>query len=692
MEAINLIQPDLYINRELSLLEFNRRVLAQANDANVPLLERLKFLCIFNANLDEFFEIRVAGLKHLVAIDNLPSSADGMTPTEILKSITRITRKLVKEQYDILNNEILPALAKERIYFLPQNKWDETQADWIKQYFRNEIMPLVSPVALDPAHPMPRLVNKSLNFIVSLEGKDAFGRDTPLAIVHAPRALPRLIRIPAESSKKGRNYVFLNDIMSAHAHELFAGMQVKGCYQFRLTRNSDLLLDDKAADDLAWELKNKLSTRPYGTAVRLEIAADCPEIIVDFLLTKHNLTQEALYAVDGPVNLSRYIKLYDDITRPELKYPVFTPGIPLKPKQSRDLFDTLGKQDVLLHHPYQSFNLVIEFLKQAANDPNVLAIKQTLYRTGPESLIVRGLIEAARAGKEVTAVIELRARFDEESNIELANRLQEAGVLVVYGVMDFKTHAKLMLIVRREDGKLRRYCHLGTGNYHAGTARVYTDYGLLTADLDITHDVQNLFQQLTGMGKVLKLKKLWQAPFTLFKNLTEAIEQEANNARNGKKAHIMIKINGLTDPKIIQALYSASQAGVKINLIVRGICCLRPGVVGVSENIIVRSIIGRFLEHERVYYFYNNGNEKIYCASADWMERSFYKRVEVCFPIEDKQLAKAVKKQSLLLALADNCQSWELQADGSYKRIAHKNKKSRAVQLKLLKKLAAQIN
>lgn len=686
--AINLNHPDYYINRELSLLEFNRRVLAQASDPNLPLLERLKFLCIFNANLDEFFEIRIAGLKQLVAIDDLQIGSDGLTPAEALKSITKITRHLVNEQYHILNNELLPALAKEKIHFLPQAKWDEAQADWIKQYFRNEIMPIVSPVALDPAHPMPRLVNKSLNFIVSLEGKDAFGRDTPLAIVHAPRALPRLIPIPNELGKKGHNYVFLSDIMAARAHELFAGMQVTGCYQFRLTRNSDLLLDDKAAEDLAWVVKNKLSTRPYGTAVRLEIAANCPTAIIEFLLKKHNLTHDALYAVDGPVNLSRHIKLYDDINRPELKYAPFTPGIPLKTKQLRDLFATVSKQDILLHHPYQSFNLVIELLKQAAADPHVLAIKQTLYRTGPDSLIVRGLIEAARAGKEVTAVIELRARFDEESNIALANKLQEAGVLVVYGVMDFKTHCKLMLIVRRENGELRRYCHLGTGNYHAGTARVYTDYGLITANADITHDVQNVFQQLTGMGKVLKLKKLWQAPFTLFKNLIEHIEQEADNARRGKKAHIMIKINGLTDPKIIQALYMASQAGVKIDLIVRGVCCLRPGVAGISENISVRSIIGRFLEHERVYYFYNNGNEKIYCSSADWMERNFYKRVEVCFLIEDKQLAKAVKKQSLLLSLADNCQSWQLKSDGTYQKNRPKLIKARSVQQKLLKKLA----
>ncbi len=684
MDAMSLGRSELYINRELSLLEFNRRVLAQARDTTVPLLERLKFLCIFNANLDEFFEIRVAGLKQLAAISPEQTGNDGFLPTAVLKNITKITRQLVKEQYDILNNELLPALAKEKIYFLPQNKWEAAQTDWIKHYFRNEIMPLVSPVALDPAHPMPRLVNKSLNFIVSLEGKDAFGRDTSLAIVHAPRALPRLIRLPSEFFKKGHYYIFLSDIMAAYAHELFAGMQVQGCYQFRLTRNSDLLLDDKAADDLAWVVKNKLSMRPFGTAVRLEISANCPQDMVDFLLKKHSLTRDALYAVHGPVNLSRYIKLYDDIDNPELKYTPLTPSIPLKPKQLRDLFNTISKQDVLLHHPYQSFNLVIEFLKQAALDPSVLAIKQTLYRTGSESLMVQELIAAARAGKEVTAVIELRARFDEESNIELANLLQEAGVLVVYGVMDFKTHCKMMLIIRREDGELKRYCHLGTGNYHAGTARIYTDYGLLTADADIAQDVQNVFQQLTGMGKVLKLKKLWQAPFTLFKNLVEHIEQEATNARNGKKAHIMIKINGLTDPKIIQALYSASQAGVTINLIVRGICCLRPGIPEVSNNITVISIVGRFLEHERVYYFYNNGNEKIYCSSADWMERNFYKRVEVCFPIEDKALAKAVKRQSLLLALADNCQSWELQSDGSYRLNKPLAKHLRSLQQRLI--------
>jgi polyphosphate kinase len=665
---MDILKPKFYINRELSALEFNCRVLGQAADITIPLLERLKFLCIFSANLDEFFEIRVAGLKQLVAYKNVTPGIDGLTPAETLKKISTTAHTLVVLQNQILQKELLPALEKENIHFLSPKKWSVKQAIWIKHYFYEEILPIVSPIALDPAHPMPRLVNKSLNFVVSLKGKDAFGRDTHLAIVHAPRSLPRVTRLPEKISKKGKNFIFLSDIIEAYATELFPGMEVLGCYQFRLTRNSDLLLDEEIAEDLAGVLQNQLLARPFGMAVRLEIAAHCPPDIARFLLQKHDLIQDELYLITGPVNLSRLLSLYDTIDEPTLKFPPFTPKLP-KVLKNTNLFSVIHEHDILLHHPYNAFNPVIEFIRQATLDPHVLAIKQTLYRTGPDSLIVRALLDAARAGKEVTAVIELRARFEEESNLELANRLQEAGALVVYGVMGFKTHGKMMLVVRREGKHLRRYCHLGTGNYHANTARIYTDYSLFTADELIGLDVQNVFQQLTGMGKAIKLKKLWQAPFTLVKYLIEHIENETNIAAQGKPARIIAKINALTDPKIIAVLYTASQAGVKIDLIVRGICCLRPGIPGISENIHVRSIVGRFLEHERVFYFLNDGNEKIYCSSADWMERNLYKRVELCFPIKQKKLAERIKKESLLAYLADNCQSWILMQDGSYQRM-----------------------
>lgn len=668
MDSTDLSNPQFYLNRELSMLEFNRRVLAQANDDTIPILERLKFLCIFSSNLDEFFEIRVAGLKQLVAYGSKQAAPDGLTPSAALKEISRITHNLVVEQYKTLNEQILPALEHDNIRFIPPKEWSSAQVQWITQYFREEILPVVSPVGLDPAHPMPRLVNKSLNFIVSLEGKDAFGRDLQLAIVHAPRALPRVIRFPAELSKTNEDFVLLTSIIETHAGELFPGMRVTGCYQFRLTRNSDLLLDDAIADDLARVLKNKLLLRPYGVAVRLEIANNCPPGLADFLLEKHNLSREELYDADGPVNLSRFIKIYETVDRPALKYPLFIPALPHRLKKNSHLFAAIQKHDLLMHLPYQSFKPALDLIYQATLDPNVIAIKQTLYRTGPDSLIVRALADAARAGKEVTAIIELRARFEEESNIALANRLQEAGVLVVYGVMGFKTHCKMILVVRREGELLRRYCHLSTGNYHSGTARAYTDYGLFTCDDGIGHDVQNLFQQLTGMGKVIKLKKLAHAPFTLAKQLFELITRETEFATAGRPAAIIAKLNAITDPKIIQALYTASQAGVKIDLIVRGICCLRPGISGISDNIRVRSIVGRFLEHERIYWFHNDGDEKIFCSSADWMERNFYKRVEVSFPIEDKELAEIVKQNGLLLDLMDNCQSWELQSDGTYRR------------------------
>ncbi len=663
--VIDLTDSQYYINRELSHIAFNERVLTQSLDDDHPLLERLRFLLIFDSNLDEFFEIRVAGLQQRLLLQREIIEIDGMHPSEVLQNISFRCHELVDRQYNIFNNDLLPALAKENINFLTRDQWTPEQSQWIEDYVEREVLPVISPIGLDPAHPFPRLVNKSLNFIVPLEGKDAFGRDTGLAIIPAPRSLPRLIMLPEELTDGGDNLVFLSSMIHAHAHKVFPGMEVKGCYQFRITRNADLNLDE-SAEDLALALRGELHSRRFGRAVRLEVADNCPEPLVNFLLNEAGLTQAELYQVNGPVNLNRMMDIMDIIDRGDLLYPPITPAIPKGLSSKDNIFETISKRDKLLLHPYESFAPVIEFLQQSARDPNVLAIKQTLYRTGNHSAIVNALIEAARSGKEVTAVVELRARFDEEDNLNLANRLQEAGALVVYGVVGYKTHAKMCLVVRREDNKLGRYIHMGTGNYHAGTARVYTDYSLLSADPVMAEDMHRIFHQLTGMGKTEKIIKLLNAPFNLTKKIYSLINNEIAAAKEGKDTHIILKTNGLTEPKMIQALYKASQAGVSIDLIVRGMCCLRPGIPGVSENIRVRSIIGRFLEHSRVYYF-KNASPCIYFSSADLMERNLLRRVETGFPIVKPSMVKRVLAE-LTLYLDDQWQSWELQDDGSYSR------------------------
>ncbi len=688
MNETNLDNTDYYINRELSLLNFNWRVLAQAQDQSLPLLERLKFLFICSGNLDEFFEVRVAGLKQQIAFNSTHMGPDGLTPQAILNEISLRAHELVEEQYKLLNEDLRPKLREQGLRFLQKEEWTDAQREWVKNYFHNEILPVISPIALDIAHPFPRLVNKSLNFIVTVEGKDDFGRSSGLAIVHAPRSIPRVTPLPNGSDEQQKDFVFLTSIIKAHVGDLFPGMTVTGCYQFRVTRNSDLLLDEDEIEDLALALKTGLLTRRYGNAVRLEIAAECPQELADYLLQKHNLNESELYRVDGPVNLSRFMMFLKLVDRPDLRFTPFTPGLPEVLRRRNNLFEVMREHDILLHHPYQSFEPVIDLIRQATVDPDVLAIKQTLYRTGAGSKMVLALADAARAGKEVTAVIELRARFDEAFNIELATRLQEAGALVVYGVVGYKTHAKMTLIVRREKNILQRYVHLGTGNYHARTAREYTDIGLLTSNIDIGNDVQLLFQQLTSMGKALKTKQLLHSPFILSKTLLSLIEDEIKLAKTGKPARIIAKMNALTDPQIIQALYRASQAGVQIDLIIRGICCLRPGIPGVSENIHVRSIVGRFLEHSRIFYFHHEGKQMLYCGSADWMERNLYHRVEVCFPIKDKQLKKAIIEDFLALYLDDNLDAWILQKDGSYRRNKQTKANSLSAQKALLTKLA----
>ena len=591
----NLDDSSLYIHRELSQLQFNIRVLEQALDESTPLLERLKFLLIFSSNLDEFFEIRVAGLKKQITFAREQADADGLQPHQALARIAELVHEQVDRQYQILNDILLPQLAQQDIRFIRRRKWTSKIKAWVKAYFEEEIAPIITPIGLDPTHPFPLLVNKSLNFIVELEGIDAFGRDSGLAILPAPRLLPRIIQVPEEVGGPGVNYVFLSSMIHAHADDLFHGMSVKGCYQFRLTRNADLSVDAEDVEDLARALRGELYSRRFGDAVRLEVADTCPAHLVDFLLNQFGLSTAELYQVNGPVNLTRLFSVTGLESHPHLQFAPFAPAIPKALQNSENIFQAISKSDILLYHPFESFTPVIDLLRRAAKDPNVVAIKQTLYRAGANSEIVDALVDAARNGKEVTVVIELRARFDEESNLALAGRLQAAGAVVIYGVVGFKTHAKIVSILRRENGNFVRYAHLGTGNYHAGNARLYTDYSLLTADPDLCEDVSKLFSQLIGMGKTLRMKKLFHAPFTLRKTLLDLIAREASHAAEGLDARIIIKVNALTDARMIKALYKASQAGVKIDLIVRGMCCLRPGIAGVSHNIQVRSIIGQLL-------------------------------------------------------------------------------------------------
>ncbi len=672
MDTIDLTQPDLYINRELSLLEFNMRVLAEAKKEDIPLLERLNYLCISCSNLDEFFEVRVASVLQMTTLDPTAMAADGLMPNEQLEQISIKAHELVTEQYKVLHDVLIPKLREENIHFIRRTEWTTAQRKWLEKYFDEELSPILTPVGLDSAHPFPRILNKSLNFIISLTGKDAFGRNSGRAILQAPRALPRIVQLPNdETGSEGHNFVFLSSIIHAFVNELFNGMTVKGCYQFRVTRNSDLFVDDDAIDDLMHAVEGELLMRNYGDEVRLEIDAQCPDETIDFLLARFAMDRQHLYLANGPVNLNRVQSIYGMIDRPDLKFAPFKQHTPSQLNRNKNIFNAIKKQDILLHHPYDSFSPVVDFIRQAANDPDVLAIKQTLYRTGVDSPIVNTLIKAARAGKEVTVVIELRARFDEKENIGLANKLQEAAVHVVFGVVGYKTHAKMCLVLRREGKTLRNYVHLGTGNYHPKTARLYTDYGLFTCDKALGEDVRKVFAQLTSLGKVTKLNKLLQSPFTLHSGLIAKIERESEHAKAGKPASIIIKVNAIVEEQAMQALYRASQAGVKIKLIVRGICCLRPSIKGVSENIEVRSVIGRFLEHTRIYAFENGGNWEVYAASADLMNRNMFKRVETCFPIENKKLHARIL-HDLQCYLKDNSQAWILQSDGSYQQISRK--------------------
>jgi polyphosphate kinase len=668
-EVNSLKHPEYYFNRELSHLQFNIRVLEQSILEHHPLLERLKFLLIFSKNMDEFYEIRVAKLRKQIEQAREVIGPDGMAPAEVLEAVGQTAQEAVARQYDILNRVLFPELRNNGISFLARSEWTEVQREWLQEYFRREVLPVITPIALDPAHPFPRLANKQLNFLVNLEGKDAFGRKIDMAVVPAPRSLPRLIRLPeGAAASPGQQYVFLSSVIHDNVDELFSGVTAHGCYQFRITRDMDLDIDDADDDvlDLSKTLRQKLETHGFGEPLRMECADNMPPHLIEYLRSHFRIAERDVFLVNGPVNLERLFEVTGLDSHQALQYPRHVPGLPKGMKgETVNLFSYLKKQDLLLHHPFQSFTPVIDLVRQAARDPEVLAIRQTLYRTGSKSELVDALVEAARNGKEVTAVVEIRARFDEESNLHLARRLQEAGAQVVYGVMGFKTHCKILLVLRREQDGLQHYAHLGTGNYHAGTARLYTDYSLMTSNEEITEDVRKLFHQLTGMGKAQRVKRVLHAPFTLRKTLIKLCDREVANAAEGKPARIMIKVNSINEPTMIEALYRASQAGVQVELVVRGVCALRPGVPGVSENIRVRSVVGRFLEHTRVYYFENAGEPEVYCASADWMIRNLNRRVETCFPLLDKKVRQRVIDE-LQCYLDDNSQSWMLQPDGQY--------------------------
>jgi polyphosphate kinase len=654
-----------FINRELSWLEFNQRVLDEALDAATPLLERVKFFCITSSNLDEFFEVRVAGLKQQIESDVVERSIDGLTASETFRAVTRRVRQMVEQQYTCWREQLVPALTGSAICFLRFDQMGAADHTWLENYYRTQVRPVLTPLAIDPAHPFPQLLNKSLNMMVQLEMPHGGQTLRHLAVVQVPRVLPRLVRLPREDSRQ--DYVFLGHLIGHYLADLFPGTSILGYWHFRVTRNSELYIDEEDTDNLLKAVEDELHNRRKGAAVRLELEKDCPSEIRAALLGTLHLTEDDLYVIDGPLNPTRLMTVYEGDHSPELRDPPFVAPTAAVLRDQTDLFAVIRERDVLLHHPYESFSIVVDFLEDAAADPKVLAIKQTLYRTGGDPRIVGALMNAVRNGKQVTAVVELRARFDEANNIQWARRLEEAGVHVVYGLVGYKIHAKLLLVVRKDDDGIRRYVHLGTGNYNPNTARLYTDLGLLTCRPEFGEDATNLFNLLTGICQFQGTRRLLVAPFELRDRLLALIHRETEHARQGLPARIIAKMNALVDREIIQTLYRAAQAGVKIDLIVRGICCLRTDVPGVGENVTVRSVVDRFLEHSRIYYFENACQPEVFLSSADWMPRNFFRRIEVVFPIEDGVLRERVKREFLDIPLADNVKARLLQSDGSYR-------------------------
>ena len=655
-------RPELYINRELSWLDFNARVLEEAQDERNPLLERVKFMAIVASNLDEFYEIRVAGLLQLHESGANPSRPDGLTPAEQLERITQQAHEQVAEQYRCWNEDLIPALAAEGIHFWEARRLKDAHLDFVRQYWEEELEPILTPIVVDPAHPFPHVLNKALCIGALLEEQG----QTMMGVATVPRVLPRILRLPAQGD--GLHFVTLAGIMDLQVNELFFGYEVLGSAPFRITRNSELYVNEEDADNLLEEIEEQVTKQRQADAVRLEIAPGAPDQLVSLLQQQFNLDDSLVFRVNGPVNLHRVMTLYGLVSRPALKDPPFTPVERDSPEDPDAFFDSIRAGDILLHHPYESFSTVIDFIRMAANDPKVLAIKQTIYRTGDDSEVGQALIDAAERGKEVTVLVELKARGDEAANIEWAKRLEDSGIHVIYGIMGLKTHCKLSMLVRRDQDRLRRYAHLGTGNYNHTTARLYTDLGLITAEPTITAEVAEVFNMLTAHSRISQFEKLLVAPSGLMQGMLDRIERESEHARAGRPAAIIAKMNGLMDPAIIKALYAASQAGVEIDLIVRGICCLRAGLDGISENIRVYSIIGRFLEHSRVFYFANGGDEEVWLGSADWMNRNLRARVEVVFPILDPALKQRVYRELLAYALADRAKSRQMRPDGTYVR------------------------
>lgn len=680
--------PSLYLNNELATLEFNFRVLAMAHDRDVPLLERVRYLSIVASNLDEFFEVRVAMLQYHHAHGSVVAGPDGMASGELLRRIRARVLDLIAGEYTAWHDELQPTLAANGVHFAMRTEWNRAERRWLEDYVESEALPMLSPLEMDAAHLFPRILSKTLNIAVVLRALDQPDHASHTMLVGVPRSLPRLIRVPLEIAGSGDHFVLLAEVLCAFSSLLFPGAVVLGAYPFRVTRNSELLVEGGEVENLAQALKQELPARGYGHPVRLEIGAECPAPLTTMLAANLHLEETDIYRCDGPVNLVRVGLLYGWLDRPDLKFAHFTPRSLNLPRTRKNLFDRIAEHDILLHHPYESFNPVIDLLRQAALDPDVLAIKQTLYRAGEETPLLDPLVDAARRGKDVTVVIELRARFDEAANIRLAARLHENGVQVVYGVVGYKTHAKMLLIVRREGAALRRYAHLSTGNYHQLNSRMYTDVGLMTADPEITEDLHKVFQQLSGLGLIIQLKRLLHSPFTLYSGVISRIERETALARAGQPARIVARLNALNEPHVIAALYRASQAGVEIDLIVRGACTLRPGLPGISERIRVRSIVGRFLEHSRVYWFANNGTPDLFCASADWMERNLLRRIEIAFPISDPALAARTFEETLANALADNTQAWLLDSDGHYARAQPGNAAPYSAQQGLLRRFS----
>ena len=661
------LQPEHLLNRELSWLEFNHRVLEEAMDPATPLLERVKFFCIFSSNLDEFFEVRVAGLKQQMDSPIVERTPDGLTATENLRAVTRRVRQLVERQYKCWREDLRPALAANGIRFLSFAELSAADREWVESFYRTQVRPVLTPLGLDPAHPFPQLLNKSLNCIVQLEVTQEGELRQRLAVVQVPRVLPRLVKLPRPDSS-AQDYLFLGALIGHYLADLFPGATILGYWHFRVTRNSELYIDEEETANLLKAVENELLNRRRGEAVRLEVEYGCPLEIRAQLLENLGLTEEDLFLIDGPVNPIRLAAIVEGDHSPELRDPPFVAPAAAPLREHPGIFAAIRERDLLLHHPYENFSSVVDFLQQAAADPNVLAVKQTLYRTGGDSQIVGALMDAVRNGKQVTAVVELKARFDEANNILWARRLEEAGVHVLYGLVGCKIHAKMCLVVRKDSDGIRRYLHLGTGNYNPATARFYTDLSLLTCKPAFGEDATNLFNLLTGICQFPGTKKLIVAPFELHQRMISLIEREADHAKKGLPARIIAKMNALVDPLIIAALCRASQAGVPIDLIVRGVCCLRPRVKGVSERITVRSIVDRFLEHSRIFYFENACQPEIFAGSADWMPRNFFRRIEVVFPVEDGNLRERIRGELLEIILQDNVKARFLQPGGAYTR------------------------